>query len=149
MKEEEDIATQMTFEDWKTSTTGDDAANPSGDQTLAGYLDWLTISSKMDENQLELLLEIIEDAANPAGLDLESLEQVTANEGIGVLYGLMPEGAVESADELENLFPDLKKKDFTNQNQDGSQFDSLNTASTSKPGKKDLVGCWYKHIKDS
>ena len=35
------LATQMTFEDWKTSTTGDDAANPSGDQTLAGYLDWL------------------------------------------------------------------------------------------------------------
>ena len=48
----------------------------------------------------------------------------------------MPEGAVESADELENLFPDLKKKDFTNQNQDGSQFDSSNTASTSKPGEE-------------
>jgi len=35
------LKTQMTFEDWKASTTGNDAANPSGDQTLAGYLEWL------------------------------------------------------------------------------------------------------------
>ena len=67
----------------------------------------------MDKDQLELLLGIIEDAGNPAGLDMESLEQVIANEGLGVLYPLMPEGAVESPEELESLFPDLKKKDLS------------------------------------
>ena len=65
----------------------------------------------MDEKQLQLLLELIRDGGDRSIEDVETLESIIENEGIGVLYPVMPEGAVESAEELQSLFPDLKKKD--------------------------------------
>ncbi len=91
----------------------------------------------MYENELEELLDVLITGDNLAEIeDVSQLQEIIEQQGIEALFPLIPPGYVEDAQELADAFPSLKKKDFTNQNPDGSQFDSSNTASTSKPGQE-------------
>ncbi len=84
----------------------------------------------MEDRDLAVLLDLIESGGNVAGInDIDTLRQIIENEGVEVLFPLMPEGAVSSPEELAAIYPDLKKKD---QNQIGSQLPSSNMVSTSK-----------------
>ena len=63
----------------------------------------------MDEQQLNLLLELVQSGTNEAGInDANTLREIIENEGVEVLYNLMPEGAVTSPEELGELFLSLK-----------------------------------------
>ena len=65
----------------------------------------------MDEKQLQLLFELIKDGGDQSIEDVDVLQSIIENEGIDVLFPVLPEGAVETPQELQSLFPDLKKKD--------------------------------------
>ena len=61
----------------------------------------------MDEQQLNLLLELVQSGTNEAGInDANTLREIIENEGVEVLYNLMPEGAVR----IRRTFPFIKKK---------------------------------------
>ena len=84
----------------------------------------------MEDRDLDVLLDLIQSGENIAGIDnIDSLRQIVENEGVEVLFRLMPEGAVSSPAELGDLFPAGKKK---GQSQIGSQLPSSNMASTSR-----------------
>lgn len=84
----------------------------------------------MEDRDLDVLLDLIQSGENVAGIDnVDTLRQIVENEGVEVLFRLMPEGAVSSPAELGDLFPEGKKKD---QSQIGSQLPSSNMASTSR-----------------
>ena len=61
----------------------------------------------MEDRDLDVLLDLIQSGENVAGIDnIDSLRQIVENEGVEVLFGLMPEGAVSSPAELGDLFPE-------------------------------------------
>lgn len=91
----------------------------------------------MDEQQLNLLLELVQSGTNEAGInDANTLREIIENEGVEVLYNLMPEGAVTSPEELGELFPSLKKKD-SNQPSQNENVSSSSLPSVSNSGIKE------------
>ena len=61
----------------------------------------------MNEKELQEFYGLLPEGM----LSLEEVKLIIETEGIGVLYGDVPEGAFTSVDEMQSFFPSLKKKD--------------------------------------
>ena len=61
----------------------------------------------MNEKELQEFYGLLPEGM----LSLEEVKLIIETEGIGALYGDVPEGAFTSVEEMQSFFPSLKKKD--------------------------------------